>query len=146
MLDPAIAAAVHASFGRQGAMRAIGARICELDDGWCVIELPLSDQVTQQHGYFHGGIVGALADSAAGYAVNTRLMPARECLTAEYKINMLAPAMGDRLLARGRLVRAGRTLLVATVDVVAQGAGDERHCALAQLTMFAIDARVAASG
>jgi uncharacterized protein (TIGR00369 family) len=144
MLDPVISAAIHESFGRQGAMRAIGAHITTLDEGWCVIDLPLSPAVTQQHGYFHGGVVGALADTAGGYAANTRLMPARECLTAEYKINMLSPAQGERLEARARVIRGGRTLIVVSVDVFAVSAKREQHCALAQMTLFGIDARAVA--
>jgi uncharacterized protein (TIGR00369 family) len=141
MLDSAVIAAIHTSFAGQGAMSALAARIVELDDGWCVLEMPHGPAATQQHGYFHGGVVGALADSAGGYAANTRLMPARECLTAESKINMLAPAKGSRLIARARVVRGGKTLLVVSADVFAIEGEREQHCALAQLTMFGIDAR-----
>jgi uncharacterized protein (TIGR00369 family) len=139
MIEAGVATAVHASFSGQGAMRALGATMSQLDDGFCELEMPFSAAAAQQHGYFHGGVIGALADSAGGYAANTKLMPARECLTAEYKINMLAPAQGELLVARGRVVRPGRSLVIATVEVYAKKDGVEQHCALVQMTLFAID-------
>jgi uncharacterized protein (TIGR00369 family) len=141
MIGTDVACAVRASFASQGAMLALGAAITSLDDGFCELEMPFSPAVAQQHGYFHGGVLAALGDSAGGYAANTKLMPLRECLTAEYKINMLSPATGEALLARGRVIRPGRSLVIATVDLFARKGGLERHCALMQMTLFAIDSR-----
>lgn len=140
-MDPATAAFVRASFAAQGALAALGAVLTGLKPGWCELALPRSPQALQQHGYFHGGVIGALADSAGGYAGNSLVMPARECLTAEYKINLLSPARGSRLLARGHVIREGRTLIIAGVDVFVDDAGTERHCAVLQMTLAVIDAR-----
>jgi uncharacterized protein (TIGR00369 family) len=141
MLDAAIAELVHASFSNQGAMASLGAFIVNLDQGTCELRAPFAPSLSQQHGYFHGGVVGMLADSAGGYSANTLLMPEREVLTAEYKINMLAPAQGEMLIARGKVVRAGRSLVVASVEVSCLRGAEEKSCALAQMTLFVIDRR-----
>src|SRR3954466_6453093 len=102
------AALVLHSFSRQGALQALGARITQLAAGSTEITLPMSAAAAQQHGYFHGGVIGALADTAGGYAANTLLMPEQECLTAEYKINIVAPGVGQQLVARGRVIKSGK--------------------------------------
>lgn len=127
-----------ASLGRQGALCAWNAQIVRLAPGECDIALPMSAAVTQQHGYFHGGVIGALADSAGGYAANTLLMPGRECLTAEYKINILAPGIGDTLIARGKVLKSGKTLVVSGADVFVVKDGVEKLCAIMQQTLFVI--------
>jgi uncharacterized protein (TIGR00369 family) len=100
--NPAFAARVRESFGRQGAMALLGAELLRVEAGACEIRLPYRPALSQQHGYFHGGIVGTIADSAGGYAAFT-LMPAdASVLTVEYKLNMLAPGDGDWLSARAR--------------------------------------------
>ncbi|MGB6055856.1 MAG: PaaI family thioesterase [Burkholderiaceae bacterium] len=129
---------IQASFARQGALMAWQARLHDLAPGACAITLPMSAAVTQQHGYFHGGVIGALADAAGGYAANTLLMPEAECLTAEYKINILAPGIGEALVARGSLLKKGRTLVIARADVFAVNGGAEKLCAVMQQTLFAI--------
>jgi uncharacterized protein (TIGR00369 family) len=101
-LDDQVAALLQESFARQGVLAAWHASLSELAPGSCEIVLPMGPAVTQQHGYFHGGVIGTLADAAGGYAANTLLMPERECLTAEYKINIVAPGIGDTLIARGK--------------------------------------------
>lgn len=141
MIDGSVAAAVRESLDSQGAMHALGVVLTRVDDGFCELAMPFSTAAAQQHGYFHGGVIAALADSAGGYAANTKLMPLRECLTAEYKINLLAPAMGEELVARARVVRPGRSLVIVSVDVFVRTSGQEHHCALAQMTLFAIEAR-----
>src|SRR5262252_9161042 len=115
--NPDYAARVRASFDRQGAMKLIGARLAEVRPGFCSIELPYREDLTQQHGYVHAGIVSAIADSAGGYAGFTLFPPDASVLTVEYKINLLAPAKGDRLVATGRVVKPGRTLTVCTLEV-----------------------------
>jgi uncharacterized protein (TIGR00369 family) len=136
----AIATLVHRSFSRQGALMAWQARLQKLAPGSCEIVLPMSAAVTQQHGYFHGGVIGALADAAGGYAANTLLLPASECLTAEYKINIIAPGIGEALIARGSVLKAGRSLVVARADVFAVREGVEKLCAVMQQTLFVIPA------
>ena len=114
--DPAFAARVRASFARQQAMVLIGARLTVVEPGATEIELPYRPELTQQKGFVHGGILGMIADSACGYAAYS-LMPATSSLvTVEYKINILAPAKGA-LVARGQVIRPGRTLTVARGEI-----------------------------
>ena len=123
------AARVRDSFARQGAMALIGAELQRVEAGAVDIGVAFRPDLAQQHGYFHGGIVGMIADSAGGYAAFT-LMPAEaSVLTVEYKINLLAPALGERLVARGRVTRPGRTLTVCHVDVSVIKGGEETPCA-----------------
>ena len=103
---------VRSSFEKQGLMRLLGARVVEAGEGFCTIELQFSDGVTQQERYFHGAAIGAVGDNAGGYAALTLAPPDREVLTVEYKVNFLAPARGERLVARGEVVTAGRRLFV----------------------------------
>ena len=123
--NPEFEARVRDSFARQAVMRLIGARVSGVEPGRCVVELAVRDDLTQQHGYVHGGVVGMIADSAGGYAAFS-LMPAdASVLTVEYKINMLAPAIGELLIATGEVLKPGRTLSVVRADVVAV-CGDRR--------------------
>ena len=130
--DPAYAARVRASFARQKAMDLIGARLTAVEPGAAEVRLAFRQELTQQKGFVHGGIVGMIADSACGYAAYS-LMPATSSLvTVEYKINILAPARGD-LVARGAVVRPGRTLTVTRAEVHdAQGT----HVASMQQTLM----------
>jgi uncharacterized protein (TIGR00369 family) len=110
---------VLASFERQGLMKALGGRLTRIDSGRVEIELPYSDLVTQQHGYFHAAAIAAIADNAGGYAALTMMEPDEEVVAAEFKINLLRPAVGPRIVATGNVVRAGRTLVVSEVTVCA---------------------------
>lgn len=134
-----VAAEIAASLDRQGALTSLGVRLESLSAGQCTLSLPWSPAVTQQHGYFHGGVIGMLADSAGGYACNSLLMPQRECLTAEYKINIVAPADGETLVAHGRVLKAGKTLVISAIEVFIVKNGEEKLCAIMQQTLFAID-------
>lgn len=129
-------AEVRASFARQGLMRAIGAVLTTLAPGRCTIELPFSEGVGQQQGFFHGGAIGALADTAGGYAALTLLPPGSEVLTLEYKINFLRPAAGGRLVAEGAVLRAGRSVSVTRVDVHVETAGRRALCAALQQSIM----------
>ena len=133
-----IALLILDSFGKQGVLTTWGARLTDMGAGTCEISVPMGSAVTQQHGYFHGGVIGTLADSAGGYAANTLLMPERECLTAEYKINIVAPGIGDTLIARGKVLKAGKSLVVSSVEVFAVDQGQEKLCAIMQQTLFVI--------
>lgn len=134
--NPAYADRVRASFGRQKVMALIGAEIVRLAPGECEIRLPFKPELSQQHGYFHGGIIGTIADSAGGYAAFT-LMPAdSSVLTVEYKMNLLAPGDGELLIARGRVLKAGRTLVVAQVDAAVVKDGREIQCATLLQTLM----------
>jgi len=115
--DPDFAARVRASFDRQAAMRLIGARLSRVEPGRTEIELDYRDELTQQKGYLHGGIVGMIADSACGYAAYS-LMPATSSLvTVEYKINLLSPALGRTLHAHGEVLKPGRSLTITRGEV-----------------------------
>jgi uncharacterized protein (TIGR00369 family) len=135
-LNPAFESRVRDSFARQAAMRLIGAQLEAVEAGRCIIELAVRDELTQQHGYVHGGIVGMIADSAGGYAAFS-LMPAdASVLTVEYKINMLAPAAGERLVATGEVLKPGRTLSIVRADVVALQGGRATRVAAMQQTLM----------
>lgn len=138
-LDAPIAEKIRASFASQGVMTHWGAQLTQLADGFCEITLPFSDKVNQQLGYFHGGVIGAIADSAGGYAGYTRISPEHELVTAEYKLNILAPGKGDTLVGRGQVVKAGRTLIVATAELFAVDNGRWTLCALMQQTLFVLN-------
>lgn len=105
------------SFHRQGLMILLGAELVEAADGRAVIEVPYRDNLTQQHGYFHGGVVTAIADTACGYAAYTTMPEDASVLTVEFKINLVNPAAGDRLRAEAEVRKAGRTLVVAGARV-----------------------------
>jgi len=132
---------VRASFAKQGLMATLGAVLVSVSPGHVEIALRPRPEVSQQHGFVHAGAVSAIADSAAGYAALS-LMPADTgVLTAEFKINLLAPAAGERILARGRVVKAGRTLTLAQAEVFAESAGQEKLVALLTATLMAVKGR-----
>lgn len=136
--DAEFANRVRESFERQGLMKHLGAELVELTAGHATIRVPFREELTQQHNYFHAGVSGAIADSACGYAAYT-LMPAdSSVLTVEYKVNLLAPADGEELTARARVIRSGRTLKVCTADVHAKKNGEEVHCATMLATIMCL--------
>ena len=136
--DPQFAARVRASFGRQAVMHLIGATLAMVTPGAVEIRLPFRADLTQQHGFLHAGIVTTVGDSACGYAALS-LMPAQTgVLSVEYKVNLLAPARGGHFLARGRVLRAGRTILVCAGDVFAVQDGEETIVATMLATMMVI--------
>ena len=138
-LDPEFGACVRASFGRQGFMRTIGAELTRVEAGEVEIVLPFRDDLTQQHGYLHAAAVTAIVDTACGYAAMTLAGPGAGVLTVEYKANLLSPAAGDRMRARARVLRRGRSLTVCVGDVHAESSAGERHV----VTMVATIAVVA---
>jgi uncharacterized protein (TIGR00369 family) len=139
--DAAYESRVRASFAKQGLMRTLSASLESIAPGLVEIALSPSAAVSQQHGFVHAGAVAAIADSAAGYAALTLMPPGAGVLTAEYKINLLAPASGERLVARGRVVKAGRTLTLAQAEVFAVTSGQEKLVALLTATLMAVEGR-----
>ena len=134
-------ARVRRSFGRQGIMGLIGAQITRVAPGEVEIELPFRNDLSQQHGFFHAGVTSTIADSAGGYAAFS-LFPAESAvLTVEYKINLVAPADGERLTALGRVVKPGRTLTFCDLEVTAHKAGQAKLCAKGLQTIMRIDGR-----
>jgi len=139
--DPEFEARVRASFARQTAMATIGASIVRATPGEVVIELPYAAHLTQQHGFLHGGIVGAALDSACGYAGST-LMPADVgVLSIEYKINFVAPAKGQTFRMVGTVVKPGRTITVVEGRAYGIDAGREKLVATMSTTLMAVTGR-----
>ena len=132
---------VKDSFSRQGFMAHLGATLDVPSPGACEIRIPFAKRVAQQHGYFHGGVVGALADAAAAYAGFTLLPTSATILTVEYKVNLLSPARGEALVSRGHVLKGGRTLIVVRADVYAINGSDETLCATALVTMMVLEGR-----
>ena len=139
--DPDFAARVRASYDRQPAMATVGATLASVEPGVVRIELPWAQALTQQHGFLHAGIVATGLDSACGYAAFS-LMPADAAvLTVEYKINLLAPAQGQRFRMEGTVVKPGRTLTVVEGRAYAIDEGREKLIATMSATVMAIFGR-----
>ena len=132
---------VRASFAKQGLMETLGATLGDITPGHVEIVLHPGPAISQQHGFIHAGAVSAIADTAAGYAALSLMPPDAGVLTTEFKINLIAPATGDRIIARGRVVKAGRTLTIAQTEVFAQTAGKEKLVALLTATLMTITGR-----
>ena len=133
---PDSAARVRASFARQGAMATIGASIDAVEPGYCAISLAPGPAVSQQHGYVHAGVIAAIADSAAGYAALSLTPEGSEVLTVEFKVNLLAPAEGERIVAEGFVVKPGRTLCVTRGEVHALHGDKRKLVAVMQQTLM----------
>ena len=135
--DPNFEARVRDSFARQRMMHLLGAELTAVLPGQIEIILPFRSDLTQQHGFIHAAAVAAIADSACGYAALTLMEPAQEVLSVEFKVNLLAPAVGERFVAVGRVLRSGRTLSVCAADVQAMQSGSGKLIAAMQATMIA---------
>jgi uncharacterized protein (TIGR00369 family) len=129
---------VRASFDRQNFMHTIGAQVTAVAPGFVEIRLAYATALCQQHGFFHGGVIGTLADNAAGYAAFSLMSEHDSVLTVEYKMNIVAPGRGEALVARGQVLRPGRTLTVCEAKVYALAGDDERLCATALCTMMTL--------
>lgn len=132
---------IRASFDKQGLMATLGASILRIAPGAVDIVLLPSPSVSQQHGFVHAGAVSAIADSAAGYAALSLMPQSAGVLTTEFKINLIAPAAGDRIVAKGRVVKSGRTLTLAQTEVFSEMAGREKLIALLTATLMTIEGR-----
>jgi uncharacterized protein (TIGR00369 family) len=139
--DPGFAQRVRASVGRQTIMELLGARMTRVEPGEVEIELPFRADLCQQHGFFHAGVTSTIADSAGGYAAFTLFPADASVLTVEFKVNLLAPADGERLRALGRVVKPGRTLTVTEVEVFAVKNGREKSCARMSQTLICLQGR-----
>jgi uncharacterized protein (TIGR00369 family) len=132
---------IRNSFARQGLMRTLGATLGKLAPGQVEIVLVPRPEISQQHDFVHAGAVSAIADSAAGYAAPSMMPMDRGVLTTEFKINLLAPATGERIIARGKVVKVGRTLTLAQTEVFSENEGKEQLIALLTATLMAIEGR-----
>lgn len=122
-------------------MATLGATVEAVAPGQVVIALRPSGSMSQQHGFVHAGAVSAIADSAAGYAALTLMPAGRGVLTTEFKINLLAPAAGDRIVARATVIKSGRTLTLAQAEVFAETDGHEKLIAFLTATMMTVEGR-----
>jgi uncharacterized protein (TIGR00369 family) len=138
---PGFAARVRDSFSRQGLMTLFGAELTRIDPGVCEIRLAARPELTQQHGFIHAGVTAAIVDSACGYAAFSLMPEDATVLTVEYKINLLAPADGPVLVARGTVVRDGKTLKVARGEVFCGPTGSEKLCAETLSTIMTLHGR-----
>ena len=138
ILAPGVAANLKARFAAQGMMTLLDVQLMELDAGRCVLGLAYRPELSQQHGYFHGGAIGAIADVAGGYAACSIAPADTDALTVEYKLSIFAPARGKRLEAIGEVLRPGRltTCLINVFDI--QPDGTRHHCATALQTVTRI--------
>ena len=132
---------IRSSFAKQQIMQTIGAQLDEVASGRVSIRLPFRDDLTQQHGFLHAGVIAAVADSACGYAALTTMPAEAAVLSIEFKVNMLAPAKGEAIVARAEVIRAGRTIIVCRADVYATNSGQEKLIAAMQGTMMAVTGR-----
>jgi uncharacterized protein (TIGR00369 family) len=139
--DPAYADRVRESFSRQNFMAALGAVLVAVEPGRVEIELPYRADLTQQHGFFHAGATTSIADSAGGYAGYTLFPANSSVLTVEFKMNLLAPARGEKLSAIGQVIKSGRTLTICDLKVFAVSDGQKALCASGQQTLICLHDR-----
>ncbi len=135
--DPAFEARVRASFARQQMMATLGAILERVAPGEVEIRLPFRAALSQQHGFLHAGAMTAVVDSACGYAALTLMPPGAAVLSVEFKVNLLAPGKGD-VLARGRVLKGGRTLTVCTGEVFSNEGGAEKLVVTMTATMMTV--------
>lgn len=139
--DPEYAARVRASFDRQPFMRLIGASLDAVEPGRCRISLPYRPELSQQHGFFHGGVIGTIADNCGGYSAFSLAEADSTILTVEYKLNIVAPGRGERLEGEGQVLRAGRRLVVCESRIFAVAGARRTLCAVALATLMLIAGR-----
>ena len=138
--------AVHASFARQRAMDTLGAHITRVQAGVVDIEFDYREDLTQQHGFIHAGILSAVLDSACGYAAFSLMPPEAAVLTVEFKINLLSPAQGERFRASGVVKKPGRTITVADGEMFAIDNGKEKCIATMTGTLMTVIDRAGVEG
>jgi uncharacterized protein (TIGR00369 family) len=132
---------IRSSFAKQGHMTAIGATLGPISRGSVEIVLRPSSTTSQQHGFVHGGIVSAIADTAAGFSALSIMPPGTGVLTVEFKINFVSPAAGDRIIARARVLKPGRTLVLTQAEVFAETGAQEKLVAVLVGTMMVVQDR-----
>ena len=139
--NPDFEARTRASFARQGAMAFIGAELERVEPGLVQVGLGYRTELSQQHGFFHAGIISTIADSAGGYAGFTLFPADSGVLTVEFKINLIAPADGERAIAVGEVLRSGRTLTVCRLDAFVEKNGKRTPCATGLQTLMTVVGR-----
>lgn len=127
---------VRESFAQAGAMKLIGARLGRIEPGYVELDLDFRPDLTQQHGFLHAGITGSIADAAGGCAALTLFGPGESEMSTEFKINLIAPADGERFRAVGRVVKSGRTLTICELEVLAFKGDQAKTCAFGVQTLI----------
>ena len=140
------AAFIRESFNRQTIMATIGATLESIGKGRAVIALPYAKHICQQHGFLHAGVVTTIVDSACGYAAFSTMPENSSVLTVEFKVNLMAPAKGDRFVAEGRVIKAGRTLTVTQGEVIAYEGDKASTIAIITATMMRLEAKPGSVG
>ena len=144
--DPGFEQRTRESFAKQGIMGHIGATLDVVRPGHVEIWLPFRPELSQQHGFFHAGVISTIADSAGGYAGFTLFPADAGVLTVEFKINLLAAADGDRAIGIGEVIRSGRTLTVCRLDAFVEKDGKRTHCATGMQTLMSLVGRAGVKG
>ncbi len=139
--DPDYKNKVRESFERQQFMTYINAELVEVLPGYCEIHIPYDSNLTQQHGYFHAGIISTLADNAAGYASFSLMEEDASILTVEFKLNIMSPGDGEKLIGKAKVLKSGKTLTICRAEVYAVKQGVEKLCAAAQSTLIELKGR-----
>jgi uncharacterized protein (TIGR00369 family) len=134
------------SFARQTIMATIGATLETVEKGRAVIALPFGRHICQQHGFLHAGVVTTIVDSACGYAAYSMMPAGSAVLTVEFKVNLMSPAKGERFVAEGRVVKAGRTLTVTQGEVTAIDGDTRTTVAIITATMMRLEAKDGVAG
>ncbi len=137
-MNPEFIKRVKKSFKQQKFMGFIGAKLTNIQPGLCEIQVPFKKELTQQNGFFHAGIVGTLADNTGGYAAFSLMKPDDSVLTVEYKLNLLSPAKGETLIARSKVLKAGKKLTVCFSEVFVKNKKVEKLCATALVTLISL--------
>jgi uncharacterized protein (TIGR00369 family) len=135
---PDYKAKVEQSFELQNFMGHIGAKLIKVEPGFCEIHIPFNEDLTQQNGFFHAGVIGTVADNTAGYASLSLMKEHSSVLSVEFKLNLMRPADGELLIGKGTVLKYGKTLTICRADVFIVKDGIEKLCAAAQLTMIEI--------
>ena len=137
-MTPQMEEKIRQSFDKQSMMATLGARLGQLETGAIEVEAPILPGSLQQQGFAHAGLTFAIGDSAAGYSALSVMPEDSEILTTELKINLLAPGQGDKLIARGKVIKPGRRLVIVQSDVYAVQDGNETHIAMLMGTTIAV--------
>lgn len=139
--NPRFESEIRESFSSQSFMMSIGAELSRITAGSVEILLPIRSDLLQHHGYLHGAVIAAIVDTACGYSALSLMPPESTVLTVEYKVNFMAPAEGDRIVARGQVVRPGRSLTVCSGEAVTTSHGQEKTVAALMATMARVTGR-----
>jgi len=139
--DPDFEKRIRESFDRQKFMTFIHAKLNTVSPGFCEIQIPFSENISQQHGFFHAGIIGTVADNAAGYAAYSLMSSTSSILTVEFKLNLISPADGDLLIGNAQVLKYGRTLTICRSDVFSVKDGVRKLCAASQSTLIELPER-----